>query len=99
MFAHTISIICFKYKCMQVYALTQSIKETVTPQPGTVPRPPETFTQQLNTPGTVTILQGEQPCVIWTPIFNTSRPRQNGRDFVDDIFKCIFSQWKCMNFA
>ena len=23
-------------------------------------------------------------------IFNTSRPRQNGRHFADDIFKCIF---------
>ena len=32
----------------------------------------------------------QQPCVIWTPIFNTSRPRQNGRDFADDIFKCMF---------
>ena len=32
----------------------------------------------------------QQLCVIWTSIFNTSRPRQNGRDFVDDIFKCIF---------
>ena len=28
----------------------------------------------------------QQPCVISTSIFNTSRPRQNGRD----IFKCIF---------
>ena len=24
------------------------------------------------------------------PIFNTLRPRQNGRHFADDIFKCIF---------
>ena len=32
----------------------------------------------------------QQLCVIWTSIFNTSRPRQNGSDFVDDIFKCIF---------
>ena len=32
----------------------------------------------------------KQLCVIWTSIFNTSRPRQNGRDFVDNIFKCIF---------
>ena len=23
-------------------------------------------------------------------VFNTLRPRQNGRDFADDIFKCIF---------
>ena len=27
--------------------------------------PPETFTQQLNTPGTVTILQGEYGIVWW----------------------------------
>ena len=25
----------------------------------------------------------------WCPIFNTLRPRQNGRHFADDIFKCI----------
>ena len=28
--------------------------------------------------------------LIWCPIFNTLRPRQNGRHFPDDIFKCIF---------
>ena len=28
---------------------------------------------------------------------NTLRPKQNGRHFADDIFKCIFL--KCMNFA
>ena len=32
----------------------------------------------------------QQPLVIWTSIFNRSRPRQNDRDFTDDIFKCIF---------
>ena len=32
----------------------------------------------------------QQPWVIWTSIFKRSRPRQNGRDFADDIFKCIF---------
>ena len=30
--------------------------------------------------------------------FNTLRPRQNGCHFTDDIFKCIFLEWKCMNF-
>ena len=27
---------------------------------------------------------------IYTDLFNTLRPRQNGRHFADDIFKCIF---------
>ena len=26
----------------------------------------------------------------WHNTFNTLRPRQNGRHFADDIFKCIF---------
>ena len=30
------------------------------------------------------------PCTPWGRIFNTLRPRQNGRHFTDDIFKCIF---------
>ena len=29
-------------------------------------------------------------------LFNTLRPRQNGRHFADDIFKCIL-KWKCLN--
>ena len=29
-------------------------------------------------------------CMMYTAIFNTLRPRQNGRHFPDDIFKCIF---------
>ena len=29
--------------------------------------------------------------------FNTLRPRQNGRHFADDIFKCIFSERKRLN--
>ena len=41
-----------------MYLLALIIKETITPQPGTlIDSPPETFTQQLKTPGTVTILQ------------------------------------------
>ena len=28
--------------------------------------------------------------LVWPPVFNTLRPRQNGRHFPDDIFKCIF---------
>ena len=28
--------------------------------------------------------------VTWVPDVNTLRPRQNGRHFADDIFKCIF---------
>ena len=27
---------------------------------------------------------------VWSSLFNTLRPRQNGRHFADDIFKCIF---------
>ena len=27
---------------------------------------------------------------LWNNIINTLRPRQNGRNFVDDILKCIF---------
>ena len=29
--------------------------------------------------------------------FNTLRPKQNGRHFPDDIFKCIYLNEKCMN--
>ena len=29
-------------------------------------------------------------CIMGHMFFNTSRPRQNGRHFPDDIFKCIF---------
>ena len=29
-------------------------------------------------------------CVVCMDLFNTLRPRQNGRHFPDDIFKCIF---------
>ena len=29
--------------------------------------------------------------------FNTLRPKQNGRHFPDDIFKCICLNEKCMN--
>ena len=47
MFAHPILIICFKYKCMHRYPAARNSAS-----------PPETFTQQLNTPGTITILQG-----------------------------------------
>ena len=36
---------------------------------------------------TVTILPLVQP---WITQFNTLRPRQNGRHFADDMFKCIF---------
>ena len=35
----------------------------------------------------------QQPFVMsgcFRGVFNTLRPRQNGRDFADDIFKCIF---------
>ena len=28
--------------------------------------------------------------VVWLASFNTLRPRQNGRHFADDVFKCIF---------
>ena len=34
--------------------------------------------------------------------FNTLRPRQNGRHFADDIFKCIFlneNVWIAINFS
>ena len=31
-------------------------------------------------------------------VVNTLRPRQNGRHFADDIFKCIFLESKCKNF-
>ena len=44
-----------------VYVLAPSIKETVTPHRNSS-SPPETFTQQINTPGTVTILQGAMMC-------------------------------------
>ena len=30
-------------------------------------------------------------------LLNTLRPRQDGRHFADDIFKCIFLEWKCLN--
>ena len=54
MFAYPILIICFKYKCMCWH------EHQVNRYPATrnSASPPETFTQQLNTPGTVTILQG-----------------------------------------
>ena len=29
--------------------------------------------------------------IYWHPIFNTLRPKQNGRHFADDNLKCIFS--------
>ena len=32
-----------------------------------------------------------------TPV-NTLRPKQNGRHFPDDILKCIFLNWKFINF-
>ena len=36
---------------------------------------------------------------VWVkPPFNTLMPRQNGRHFPDDIFKCILLEWNCMNF-
>ena len=31
-----------------------------------------------------------QYCIIYDNYINTLRPRQNGRHFADDIFKCIF---------
>ena len=37
--------------------------------------------------------------LFWRQCVNTLRPRQDGRHFPDDIFKCIFLEWKCMNFA
>ena len=33
---------------------------------------------------------GEEADKVETTSINTLRPRQNGRDFADDIFKCIF---------
>ena len=30
---------------------------------------------------------------------NTLRPRQNERQFADDIFKCSFFVWKCINIS
>ena len=41
-------------------------------------------------------------CTITQPLFNTLRPRQNGRHFPDDIFKCIFlneSVWISINIS
>ena len=34
----------------------------------------------------------------WLLCFNTSRPKQNGHHFPDDIKEINFGEWKCMNF-
>ena len=31
-------------------------------------------------------------------LFSTLRTRQDGHQFTDDIFKCIFFRWECSNF-
>ena len=36
------------------------------------------------------IKRHQSPQLTIDPAFNTLRPRQNGRHFVDDVFKCIF---------
>ena len=33
---------------------------------------------------------GRRLCTSWSSLINTLRPRQNGRHFADDFFKCIF---------
>ena len=55
-FAYTILIICFKYKCMYWHRTVHQGNRY--PAARNSASPPETFTQRLNTPGTVTILQG-----------------------------------------